>query len=74
MTRLLIAATQGHRYRMRSGVFKGRDVLCMEGGASPRVSLLFADDEWPFPSKSFPACLAELEPMPMAYFHGETPR
>jgi|LNFM01.1.fsa_nt_gb hypothetical protein len=74
MTRLLNAATQGHRYRMRSGMFKGRDVLCMEGGTSPRVSLLFEDGEWPFPSKSFPACLAELEPMPMVYFHGEIPR
>lgn len=71
---LVERATQGHRYRMRGGVFKGYDVLCMRGGASPLVSLIFDHGEWPFPSKPFAATLAELEPLPMRYFHGEVPR
>jgi hypothetical protein len=67
-------ATQGHRYRLRDGRFKGRDVLCMLGGTSPLVSLIFDKGEWPFPSKLFPAVLADLEPLPMRYFNGEVPR
>lgn len=67
-------ATQGHRYRLREGQHKGRDVLCMRGGASPLVSLIFENGEWPFPSKPFAAELADLEPLPMRYFNGEVPR
>lgn len=70
----LTRATQGHRYRMRCGAFQGRDVLCISGGTSPLVSLIFGDGEWPFPSAPFEACLDELEPQPMRYFHGEVPR
>lgn len=74
MTEPIARASQGHRYRMKGGAFKGRDVLCIVGGTSPLVSLIFDDGEWPFPSKPFAACLAELEPLPMRYFHGEVPR
>ncbi|MFN3493721.1 MAG: hypothetical protein ACK40L_04360 [Hydrogenophaga sp.] len=66
-------ATQGHRYRLRTGWFQGRDVLCLVGGTSPRVSLIHEGEAWVL-GRGFLVSLESLEPLPMRYFNGEVPR
>lgn len=73
MTQPLTSATQGHRYRIRAGVFDGCEVLCISGGAMARVALLDERNPWPLGSV-FIVSASSLQPMPMRYFGGEVPR
>lgn len=69
-------ATQGHRYRVRTGVFDGAEVLCLAGGAMARVARVARIDEskpWPLGS-AFLISGGSLMPMSMRYFNGEVPR
>ena len=74
MTVRVVKAQQGHRYRLSTGQHAGRDVLAVSSGERPLVSILFDAGEWPFPGAPFEVSAADLQPRPMAYFHGEVPR
>jgi len=66
-------ATQGHRYRLLCDLFEGRDVLCLVGGSMARVAVIDEGAPWPL-GRAFIVSASSLQPMPMRYFHGETPR
>lgn len=74
MTARATFALQGNRYRLHAGQHAGRDVLAVTEGERPLVSILFDAGEWPFPGAPFEVQASDLEPMPMAYYHGEVPR
>lgn len=59
-------AQQGHRYRWR-----GVDVLALESGQDVRIAEIVPGQPWLGPRVA--AYAFELEPLPMAYFHGQTP-
>ena len=73
MSQPLTSATQGHRYRIRAGVFSGAEVLCLAGGELARVAPIDERQPWPLGSTVLISA-SSLQPMPMRYFHGETPR
>lgn len=73
MTLEAATATQGHRYRVRAGVFKGSEVLCLAGGDLARVALIDEAKPWPLGS-AFLISAQQLEPLAMRYFGGEVPR
>lgn len=73
MSQLLTRATQGHRYRLDAALFDGSEVLCLSGGAWARVAVIDERAPWPL-GRPFLVSASSLQPMPMRYFHGETPR
>lgn len=73
MTEPLTRATQGHRYRICAGVFDGAEVLCLAGGELARVAPIDERQPWPLGSVILISA-SGLQPLPMRYFHGETPR
>lgn len=61
-------AKQGHRYQW------GRiEVMAMENGAFPVVHKITPGALWPL-SYIGRVDAQSLKPLPMAYFHGETPK
>lgn len=61
-------AKQGHRYQLVH-----LEVIAMENGAFPEVQVL--DYSQPWPLRYLGRVNAEaLTPLPMAYYHGETPK
>lgn len=73
MSHPLTRATQGHRYRLLCDLFEGREVLCLVGGSIARVAVIDERKPWPLGSV-FIVSASSLHPLPMRYFHGETPR
>lgn len=73
MTAAVEQATQGHRYRVRAGVFVGAEVLCLAGGAMARVARIDEGKPWPL-GTTFLISAGSLTPLPMRYFNGEVPR
>lgn len=73
MTEPIARASQGHRYRMAAGILKGKEVICVQGGDQPRVCVITDFQPWPL-MRSVAVSVADLEPQPMRYFHGEVPR
>jgi hypothetical protein len=62
-------AQQGHRYRLH-----GREVLALSGGSEMvKVAHINTKDPWPLGSP-FKVLADRLRPLPMRYFHGETPK
>lgn len=61
-----MTAQQGHKY-----LWRGWEVLAMSAGPFPRVAYLY--DSPPWTSPSFEVSAADLVPLPMVYFHGQTP-
>lgn len=59
-------ATQCHRYRHGDV-----DVLALENGTSVLVAVLESGNPWL--GRRYQARAEWLEPLPMVYFHGETP-
>lgn len=59
-------ATQVHRYRHGDV-----DVLALENGSTVLVAVLEPGNPWL--GRRYQAHADDLEPLPMAYFHGETP-
>ena len=67
MTQHAHHATQGHRYRLGD-----REVLSMESGLV--VAVREIDHTEPYPlSKPIIVKASWLQPLPMAYFHGQVP-
>lgn len=61
-------AKQGHRYQLAH-----IEVIAMGNGAFPEVQVL--DYSQPWPLRYLGRVNAEaLTPLPMAYYHGETPK
>ncbi len=60
-------AKQGHRYKLG-----GIEVLAMENGKKPMVHKINHADFWPL-STWGRVDAKYLTPLPMVYFHGETP-
>jgi hypothetical protein len=73
VTQQIERATQGHRYRVRAGLFDGTEVLCLAGGEMARVAPIDERKPWPLGS-TFLVSANSLQPMPMRYFNGEVPR
>lgn len=65
-------AQQGHRYSVTDGIHAGWEVLALSSGARPRVAPLLAA-AWPYLGLPFEVDAEQLQPLPMAYFHGQTP-
>ena len=61
-------AKQGHRYQ-----WNGTEVMAMENGAFPVVHKITPGALWPL-TYIGRVNAAVLKPLPMAYFHGETPK
>ena len=61
-------AKQGHRY-----LFGRTEVMAMENGPFPVVHRITPGDLWPL-SYIGRVNAESLKPLPMAYFHGETPK
>lgn len=62
-----MTATQGHTYNMR-----GKKVLALESGKVVRVAIVEAGQPWL--GKRMTVNSSWLKPIPMAYFHGDTPK
>lgn len=60
-------AQQGHRYSLGA-----TDVLALSSGPRPRVARIIPDQFWPL-SHPFNVDAEDLKPLPMVYFHGQTP-
>lgn len=73
MTQQIERATQGHRYRIRAGVFSGTEVLCLAGGELARVAPIDERQPWPLGTTVLISA-SSLQPLPMRYFNGEVPR
>ena len=58
-------AQQGHAYE-----YEGVRVLAMESGTEVEVAVIH--DQWL--GEKFVARVEDLEPLPMAYFHGQVPQ
>lgn len=65
-------ALQGCRYRVTGGPHAGWEVLSLSAGAHPRVAPLLAA-AWPFLGFPFEIEARHLQPLPMTYYHGQTP-
>lgn len=65
-------ALQGCRYRVTQGPHAGCEVLSLSAGAHPRVAPLLAA-AWPFLGFPFEIEATCLQPLPMTYYHGQTP-
>lgn len=61
-------AKQGHRYE-----WSGAEVLAMENGQFPVIQRITRTAVWPL-SYVGRVDAKSLKPLPMAYFHGETPK
>lgn len=68
VTALAHVARQGHRY-LWCGV---DEVLALENGAHVRVAVLEQGQPWL--GAQYDVDAADLTPLPMTYFHGETPK
>ncbi len=62
---MITEAKQGHSYS-----YEGVRVIAMETG--PRVEVAIIHDPWL--GQRFMADAEKLEPLPMAYYHGEVPQ
>lgn len=65
-------ARQGHRYAVTAGAHAGWEVLALSGGVRPRVAPILAA-AWPYLGFPFDIDAAQLQPLPMTYFHGQAP-
>lgn len=63
---------QGHRYRFHRAGDPPCDVLALDGGPCVVLAKLVPGQPWL--GEKVVAYAFELEPLPMAYFHGEVPR
>jgi len=61
-------AKQGHRYRLGE-----RSVLAMQSGHVVQVRPIQVDEAYPL-GPSITVKASWLQPEPMKYFHGETPK
>lgn len=60
-------ARQGHKYQ-----FDDKQVLCLKNGHVVRVRELVPGEGWNL-GKEWTVKASWLQPLPMQYFHGETP-
>ena len=60
-------AQQGHKYML-----DGVEVLALSSGLRPRIAAICHDKLWPL-DDAVEIDAAELQPLPMAYFHGKVP-
>jgi len=67
-----LVALQGCRYRVTHGPHAGCEVLSLSAGPHPCVAPLLAA-AWPFLGFPFEINAQHLEPLPMTYYHGQTP-
>lgn len=63
----MIEARQGHRYRHGD-----LDVLALDSGETVTVAVIEPGEPWI--GRHYTARAEWLEPLPMAYFHGEVPK
>lgn len=61
-------ARQGHKYEL-----DGVEVLALSSGPRPRIAAIVRDRLWPL-DEPVEVDADELQPLPMAYFHGSVPK
>lgn len=60
-------AQQGHKYEL-----DGVEVLALSSGPRPRIAAIVRDRLWPL-NEAVEVDAADLQPLPMTYFHNQVP-
>ena len=61
-------AQQGHKYQL-----DGVEVLALSSGPRPRIAAIVRERCWPL-DEPVEVDSNDLQPLPMAYFHGQIPK